>query len=164
MYLQLENKLQQNSMRDVWMCMKQITGSNTKDHQQDGSLVRAIELNLFINRFSTGTPTGTPSTGTVFTPCCHLLIPYCDPNPTPHCVCLFNLSLLQERTLVIWKTSCLLPVPKIAVPSGPSDFKPVALTSHVMKVLERLVLMQLRTQVKHNLTSLVCLLAACWGE
>lgn len=57
---------------------------------------------------------------------------------------LFNLSLKLERILVLWKTSCIVPVPKKTIPSGLNDFRPVALTSHVMKVFERLVLAQLR--------------------
>ncbi|KAI3360538.1 hypothetical protein L3Q82_002281 [Scortum barcoo] len=43
------------------------------------------------------------------------------------------------------KTSCLVPVPKKNHPSTHSDYRPVALTSHVMKSLERLVLRHLRT-------------------
>ncbi|KAI3371908.1 hypothetical protein L3Q82_006781 [Scortum barcoo] len=46
-----------------------------------------------------------------------------------------------------WKTSCLVPVPKKKHPSTHSDYRPVALTSHVMKLLERLVLRHLRTGV-----------------
>ncbi|XP_068439610.1 unconventional myosin-XVB [Clinocottus analis] len=59
---------------------------------------------------------------------------------------LFNLSLKQEEVPVLWKTSCLVPVPKKSMPSGLKDYRPVALTSHVMKVLERLVLAHLRPQ------------------
>lgn len=39
----------------------------------------------------------------------------------------------------LWKITCLVPVPKKSSPSGLSVYRPVALTSHVMKVLERLV-------------------------
>ena len=42
----------------------------------------------------------------------------------------------------------MAPVPKKSRPSDPGDHRPVALTSHVMKVLERLVLAQLRPQVR----------------
>ena len=52
---------------------------------------------------------------------------------------LYNLSLGQERIPVLWKTSCLVPVPKKSTPSDLNDYRPVALTSYVMKVLERLV-------------------------
>ncbi|KAI3371529.1 hypothetical protein L3Q82_024120 [Scortum barcoo] len=55
---------------------------------------------------------------------------------------------------MLWKTSCLVPVPKKSRPSDPADYRPVALTSHVMKVLERLVLAQLRPQVRKFLDPL----------
>ncbi|MBN3318476.1 RTJK polymerase, partial [Atractosteus spatula] len=57
---------------------------------------------------------------------------------------LFNLSLRLERVPVLWKTSCLVPVPKKGRPSVLNDYRPVALTSHIMKTLERLVLSHLR--------------------
>ena len=60
----------------------------------------------------------------------------------------FNLSLHLQRVPVLWKTSCLVPVPKTLRPSGPQDYRPVALTSHIMKTLERLVLEQLRPMVR----------------
>ncbi|KAI3356635.1 hypothetical protein L3Q82_017826 [Scortum barcoo] len=55
---------------------------------------------------------------------------------------------------MLWKTSCLVPVPKKSRPSDPAEYRPVALTSHVMKVLERLVLAQLRPQVRKFLDPL----------
>uniref|UniRef100_A0A667Y6G0 B30.2/SPRY domain-containing protein n=1 Tax=Myripristis murdjan TaxID=586833 RepID=A0A667Y6G0_9TELE len=67
---------------------------------------------------------------------------------------LYNLSLSQERVPVLWKTSCLVPVPKKSTPSDLNDYRPVALTSHLMKVLERLVLAHLRPQVKERLDPL----------
>lgn len=48
----------------------------------------------------------------------------------------------------LWKTSCLVPVPKKMNPSTPSDYRPVALTSHVVKTLERLILRHLRLLVE----------------
>ncbi|KAI4894256.1 hypothetical protein NFI96_002102 [Prochilodus magdalenae] len=48
-----------------------------------------------------------------------------------------------------WKTTCLIPVPKKAHPKELNDYRPVALTSHVMKTMERLLLNHLRPQV-HN--------------
>ncbi|XP_062844747.1 zinc finger protein 420-like, partial [Trichomycterus rosablanca] len=57
------------------------------------------------------------------------------------------LSELEDEVPVIWKTSCLVPVPKKSCSSSLNDYRPVALTSHVMKVLERLVLSYLRSQV-----------------
>ncbi|CAI5676990.1 unnamed protein product, partial [Oreochromis niloticus] len=57
---------------------------------------------------------------------------------------IFNLSLSLERVPELWKTSCVVPVPKIAHPREPSHFRPVALTSHLMKTMERLILHHLR--------------------
>nr|XP_029131377.1 uncharacterized protein LOC114917641 [Labrus bergylta] len=45
----------------------------------------------------------------------------------------------------LWKTSCIVPIPKKGRPSALNDYRPVALTSRVMKTFERLVLQHLRT-------------------
>ena len=70
----------------------------------------------------------------------------------PHCV--FDMCLNLQRVPVIWKTSCLVPVPKTPQSSGLSDHRPVALTSHIMKMLERLILEQLRPMVRPHLDPL----------
>ena len=56
----LEAKLQQNSVRDVWTGMMNITGMKGKDRQTSGSLDRANQFNQFFNRFSS--PPATPQT------------------------------------------------------------------------------------------------------
>ncbi|KAI4882266.1 hypothetical protein NFI96_007123 [Prochilodus magdalenae] len=61
----------------------------------------------------------------------------------------FNLSLRLGRVPATWKTTCLIPVPKKANPKKLNDYRPVALTSHVMKTMERLLLNHLRPQVHH---------------
>ncbi|XP_041658948.1 uncharacterized protein LOC121519909 [Cheilinus undulatus] len=53
---------------------------------------------------------------------------------------LFNLSLKLGRVSHLWKTSCVLPVPKTLHPKDPSCYRPVALTSHLMRALKRLVI------------------------
>lgn len=50
--------------------------------------------------------------------------------------------------------SCLVPVLKRMTPSGFDDYRSAALTSYVMKLLERLVLAYLRPQVKSSLDPL----------
>lgn len=60
----------------------------------------------------------------------------------------YNLSLRLGRVPSLWKTSCIVPVPKKSRPSELNDYRPVALTSHVMKTLERLVLQLMRPQVQ----------------
>ncbi|CAL9684750.1 unnamed protein product [Knipowitschia caucasica] len=58
----------------------------------------------------------------------------------------FNMSLcLRSVWKEIWKTSCVVPVPKKPRAKDLGDFRPVALTSHCMKTLERLVLGHLRS-------------------
>ncbi|XP_049901791.1 uncharacterized protein LOC126391221 [Epinephelus moara] len=59
---------------------------------------------------------------------------------------IFNLSLRLGRVPQLWKTSCVVPVPKTH-PKDFSSFRPVALTSHLMKTLEHLVLSHLRPAV-----------------
>ena len=67
---------------------------------------------------------------------------------------LFNLSLRLRRVPERWKTSCIVPVPKGAHPKTQNDYRPVVLTSHVMKTLERLVLQHLRPLVSDCLDPL----------
>lgn len=62
---------------------------------------------------------------------------------------IFNMSLDQRRVPRQWKTSCIVPVPKKPQPKELNDFRPVALTSHVMKTMERLIIQNLRPQTRH---------------
>uniref|UniRef100_A0A674MTI7 Catenin alpha-2 n=1 Tax=Takifugu rubripes TaxID=31033 RepID=A0A674MTI7_TAKRU len=57
---------------------------------------------------------------------------------------MFNLSLKLGRVPQLWKTSCIVPVPKTPHPKELNSYRPVALTSHLMKTLERLILAHLR--------------------
>nr|XP_054588718.1 uncharacterized protein LOC107374218 isoform X2 [Nothobranchius furzeri] len=68
---------------------------------------------------------------------------------------LFNLSRAQEKVPVLWKTSCLVPVPKKTRQSVNNDYRPVALTSHIMKVLERILLVHLNKQTRTYQCSLL---------
>ncbi|KAI3358972.1 hypothetical protein L3Q82_015356 [Scortum barcoo] len=63
-------------------------------------------------------------------------------QPAPHITpgYTFNLSLKLGRVPQLWKTSCIVPVPKTPHPKELNSYRPVALTSHLMKTLERLVL------------------------
>ncbi|TWW69303.1 putative RNA-directed DNA polymerase from transposon BS [Takifugu flavidus] len=60
---------------------------------------------------------------------------------------MFNLSLKLGRVPKLWKKSCIVPVPKTPHPKELNSYRPVALTSHLMKTLERLVLNHLRPLV-----------------
>ncbi|KAI5085540.1 hypothetical protein C0J45_23707, partial [Silurus meridionalis] len=53
------------------------------------------------------------------------------------------LLYMFDLNLKLGKTSCMVPVPKTSRPKDFGDYRPVALTSHLMKTLKRLVLTQL---------------------
>ena len=53
-------------------------------------------------------------------------------------------GLTLERVFVLWKTSCVVPVPKSVHPKEPGHFHPVALTSHLMKTMESIILRHIR--------------------
>lgn len=66
---------------------------------------------------------------------------------------IFNLSLCLERVPILWKTSCV--VPKTTHSKEPNHFRPVALTSHLMKTMERIILHHLRPLVGRDLDPLM---------
>ncbi|KAL0188435.1 hypothetical protein M9458_015534, partial [Cirrhinus mrigala] len=66
---------------------------------------------------------------------------------------MFNLSLSLERVPALWKT-CVVPVPKISHPKELNHYRPIVLTSHLMKAMERIVLSYLRNQVSSALDPL----------
>ncbi|KAJ8416224.1 hypothetical protein AAFF_G00382460 [Aldrovandia affinis] len=61
---------------------------------------------------------------------------------------LFNFSLSAHLIPAIWKSSLICSVPKKSNPTCDNDYRPVALTSLVMKSFERLVLSQLQKETK----------------
>ncbi|KAF0022228.1 hypothetical protein F2P81_025519 [Scophthalmus maximus] len=61
------------------------------------------------------------------------------------------MSLKLGRVLQLWKTSCLVPVPKTPHPMDLNSYRPMALPSHLMKMLERLVLVHLRLLVRTSM-------------
>ena len=64
---------------------------------------------------------------------------------------LFNKSLEQCHIPRCFKTSTIMPVPKKPSIASLNDYRPVALTSVVMKVFERLVLRSLKAATDHQL-------------
>ena len=61
---------------------------------------------------------------------------------------LFSLSLSSCSIPTLWLKSCLVPIPKKnKVCSSLSDLRPIALTCHIMKCFERVVLGHLKSQV-----------------
>ena len=67
---------------------------------------------------------------------------------------IFNISLGLGRVPILWKTSCVVPVPKTLHSRELNHFRPVALTPHLMKALERIVLNHLRCLVGSELDPL----------
>lgn len=61
---------------------------------------------------------------------------------------IFNMSLETCSVPVGWKAATICPVPKKPNPSSLNDYRPIALTSVIMKCFERIVLGMLREQVK----------------
>ena len=60
---------------------------------------------------------------------------------------MFSMSLSQCFIPAAWKMSCIIPVPKKVHITCLNDLRPVALTSHIMKIFERLFLNKLRPLV-----------------
>ncbi len=67
---------------------------------------------------------------------------------------IFNLSLAQQRLPSLWKQSTVVPVAKNSNPKSLNDFRPVALTSLIMKRFEKLVKMELVTKTESLLDPL----------
>ena len=67
---------------------------------------------------------------------------------------LFQSSLDSCQIPVIWKTSKVVPLPKKSNPTQPNDFRPVALTSLVMKTLEKIVKSLILSDTEKNLDPL----------
>ena len=59
---------------------------------------------------------------------------------------IFNTSLLLGKVPKCFKTSTFIPIPKKVKVTCLNDYRPVAITSVVMKVFERLVLRHLKEQ------------------
>ena len=64
---------------------------------------------------------------------------------------LFNWSLKDCSVPAVWKNSIICPVPKKTKPTCLNDYRPVALTSVVMKCFERIVLGQIVQQTQKRM-------------
>lgn len=63
----------------------------------------------------------------------------------------FQASVDKHTVPLSWKTSHIKPLPKISCPKGHKDFRPIALTSVIMKSLERILLQHLVSTTKDKL-------------
>jgi len=64
------------------------------------------------------------------------------------------MSLQMKKVSVLWKTSCLILVPKLGRPVELNDYRPVALVFHIMKTLELLFVRRIKLQVVEDLDPL----------
>ena len=153
-YKKVERKLQHNDTRDVWRGMK-------NSQATAGDVDKANEFNLFYNKFDTATvacsaspslPSASPASAPSSTPgpddVCPRLLKVCADQLAEPLQWLFNLSLQVGRVPV------LVPVPKAGRLAELNHYRPVALASHIMKTLERLILCHLRPQTIHALDPL----------
>ena len=76
---------------------------------------------------------------------------FCCLNFSPVFSKLFTLSLKDSCVPSLWKKSIISPVPKNKTQTSLNDFRPVALTSIVMKCFEKIVLKRLLGQIQNNL-------------
>lgn len=67
---------------------------------------------------------------------------------------IFKSSIVHKTVPTIWKSAVIAPIPKTPNPSQPSDFRPIALTSLVMKCFERLVKKYILSKTQHLLDPL----------
>ena len=79
---------------------------------------------------------------------------YCANVLATVCTYLFNASLNLHIAPVCFKAASVIPVPKKPKATAMNDFRPVALTSVVMKVFERLVLRYLKSVTNSSMNSL----------
>ena len=80
----------------------------------------------------------------------------CASQTAPVLTVLYNKSLQECQVLVpmLWKKSVIVPVPKKSNPVELNDFRPVALTSQVMKCMEHLVIKRLTAQTAPHMDPL----------
>ena len=79
---------------------------------------------------------------------CAFLLKTCAEELTPAWHRLFQLSLDTCTVPEIWKKSIIVPVPKKPCPQENNDYRPVALTSNVVKSLERILTEELRKETE----------------
>ncbi len=82
------------------------------------------------------------------------LLSSCAEQLAPIFYYIFQLSLNQQRVPRCWKQSTVIPVAKINHPKVFNDFRPVALTSLVMKSFEKLIKRDLLSKTEHLLDPL----------
>lgn len=166
--------------KNMWECIKDMTNLNNKERalSVDNEKERADDLNIFYKRFDTGGDGGLPvnvvcgvddriviDTPSVIKAFKALHIRKASgPDRIPPLILhnfawelsaawcpVFQLSVDTHTIPTEWKRSIIIPVPKKPCPRENNDFRPVALTSVIMKSFERVMLSKLRPQVQNLL-------------
>ncbi|KAK3556665.1 hypothetical protein QTP70_011932 [Hemibagrus guttatus] len=99
--------------------------------------IKEEEVNRLFKRLNTRKATGPDSVSPS-------LLKHCANQLSPVFTDIFNTSLETCHVPACFKTSAIVPVPKKTKITGLNDYRPVALTSVVMKSFERLVLSYLK--------------------
>ena len=73
---------------------------------------------------------------------------------------LFQRSIDCHVVPDLWKKSIIIPIPKVSCPTSNKDFRPIALTSNVMKCFERVIVNFLKEQVAPHLDPCLQMLRA----
>jgi len=175
----VEDQFKLGNSRSCWQGLKSISGhSKAKVPMPEGSEQEvANNLNIFYTRFEK--PDDIPDVSVTEPPfqveeeevrkvLCSVkankaqgpdnvsprLLKHMASDLAPICTTLFNLSLEKMKVPKLWKKSTIVPVPKKARPKTDNDYRPVALTSVIMKCFEKLVLTRLLQQTEGQLDPL----------
>ena len=170
----IEQKFEEGKSQEVWQGMAKITDYKTKASIRDPDPDLPDKLNTFYCRFDEKNnypPPPTPNHETVSEPPFKIsesevvkqfkmlnarkaagpdsispaTLKNCANQLAPIYTGIFNTSLQLCTVPKCFKTSTIIPVPKKAKISSLNDFRPVALTSIAMKVLERFILGYLKS-------------------
>lgn len=125
--------------------------SSTSSRSSGGGISSQITLTLTIDEVRAELKSLHPQKEIGPNGLCHRLLWKCAAQVAEPLRCMFNRSLQQGRVPVLWKTSCLVPVPKVGHPAKMNNYRKVALTSHLMKTLARLIHQHLRPQIPFSL-------------
>ncbi|KAI2645161.1 RNA-directed DNA polymerase from mobile element jockey [Labeo rohita] len=174
----IENHFNNSDPRRAWQGIRHITGQNNSSSLTNSSATEAEELNQFISRFEVKRSGTTISQASAANSQTFVIQPaevtriLCKINTRKAAgpdgipgrvlrVCaaelgevftnIFNLSLLKCTVPTCLKTSIIVPVPKHAASTSPNDYRPIALTSVIMKSMERLVLHRIKADLSPTL-------------
>ena len=173
----VEKNFEANESRKAWQGVQIITDYKSKNATIDCDPSLPNELNVFYGRFdrnNTDPPPTIQHTDIELTPpfiiqehevkkmfqkqnphkaagpdgVPPIVLKACSNQLAPIFTEVFNSSLTQRKVPQCFKTSCIVPVPKKPTITRLNDYRPVALTSVIMKVLEKFVLNYLKSVTK----------------